>query len=501
MITNTSNVELISANKNIPYFLISEESNDGSFVQTELSEILKYYLNYKRGVDFTTEGSNGDYVPSELRYNIASNLVNKEARFMFANPPDIVVKPKVSGLKMSKEVANSINIINGMLNEILDKNNFNELLIKASKDCFIGKRVAALVNVNKEDGVTINFLNSTQFLFESKSGDSDLLTKFVGFITINDSSTLSKRKLFKKKYWVDEESNVHLHESLYDGAGKLIEVVTDDKVIEEIDRIPAVIIINDGLSNESNGRSDLEGLSYFEESYNRLSNSDIDSNRKSMNAIRYVVDMDSQSTKNLSTAPGALWDLGSDQNLENEHPAIGMLEPSMKYSESLKSTLERIKTAAHDKVDVPNINLETMSGVITSGKGLKAIYWGLDTRCKEKFLTWGPRLQTLIEIIIESCFAFPSCVERYIEIKPTPVPYRVEVTGNNPIPEDEQEEKNMDLAEVESKTMSKKSYMKKWRGLSDEEVEEELKQIALERELVEDSFMPSEGTLKAPYEE
>ena len=45
----------------------------------------------------------------------------------------------------------------------------------------------------------------------------------------------------------------------------------------------------------------------------------------------------------------------------------------------------------------------------------------------------------------------------------------------------------MDLAEVESKTMSRKAYMKKWRGLTDDEVQEELEQIALERQIIEDS--------------
>jgi len=35
--------------------------------------------------------------------------------------------------------------------------------------------------------------------------------------------------------------------------------------------------------------------------------------------------------------------------------------------------------------------------------------------------------------------------------------------------------------------MSRKAYMKKWRGLTDDEVKEELEQIALERQIIEDS--------------
>ena len=55
--------------------------------------------------------------------------------------------------------------------------------------------------------------------------------------------------------------------------------------------------------------------------------------------------------------------------------------------------------------------------------------------------------------------------------------------------EDEAEEKTIDLAEVTAQTMSRKRYMKKWHRLTDDEAEEELKQIALERELLEDSFV------------
>ena len=64
------------------------------------------------------------------------------------------------------------------------------------------------------------------------------------------------------------------------------------------------------------------------------------------------------------------------------------------------------------------------------------------------------------------------------------------------MPEDEVEEKQMDLAEVQAQTMSRKAYMKKWRELTDEEADEELRQIVLEKQLFEDSMIPmdrSEG--------
>ena len=47
----------------------------------------------------------------------------------------------------------------------------------------------------------------------------------------------------------------------------------------------------------------------------------------------------------------------------------------------------------------------------------------------------------------------------------------------------------MDIAEVESKVMSRKSYLKKWRKLNDSEADEELRQIKYENELLDDSYL------------
>ena len=141
-----------------------------------------------------------------------------------------------------------------------------------------------------------------------------------------------------------------------------------------------------------------------------------------------------------------------------------------------------------------------MTGAITSGKSLKAIYWPLIVRCKEKMKTWGPRLRDMTNIIIEGSRAYPNCIVKYTNEVIKPVDYEVKVEQNTPLPEDEIEEKNMDIAEVESKTMSRKAYMKKWRGLTDDEVKEELEQIALEREILEDISIGG-VTDEPPYSE
>lgn len=498
VIKEENSTEVLTAFNRIPYALINAEvSGAAKDTLDELTQICQYYKVYKKGASFTVEGTNGDYIPAKLKYKMAASLINKEARFLFAEPPDITVEPKGDLGKVSQEAKDALTVLNDLVKTILDENKFEEALIKGAKDCFIGKRIAGLVNFNEEDGVTVTFLPSTQFIYETRIGNNNIITKFVAFIIVKDSITLSEKRIFKKKFVLEDDGKVWLEEVLYDGAGGEIEVVTEYQETL-MPMIPVSIFVNDGLTSENDGESEIDLLKDYEEWYSKLSNADIDAERKSMNPTKYTVDMESNSTKNLSTAAGAFWDLGSDQNLDKPAPQVGLLEPGMNYSDALKTSLDRIKTVGYEQIDMPNITLESMQGAITSGKSLKAIYWPLIVRCKEKMKMWGPQLRSLVDIIIQGAMVYPNCVKQYTDDTIVPVAYEITVTQNTPLPEDEIEERNMDLAEVESKTMSRKAYMKKWRNLTDDEVQEELEQIALERQMIEDSsFAPGENT--PPY--
>ena len=306
-----NSTEVLSAFNRIPYALINAEiTGAAKDFLNELTEICKYYKVYKKGAKFTVEGTNGDYVPAQLKYKMAASLINKEARFLFAEQPDIVVESKGEVGKVTEDVKNALTVLNDLIKTILDKNKFEDALIKAAKDCFIGKRVAGLVNFNEDDGVTITFLPATQFIYETKIGNPNVLTKFVCFIIIKDSITLSEKKIFKKKFELIDDV-VYLEEIIYDGTGKELEVITEYQETL-MPMIPASIFINDGLTGEDSGESEIDLLQDYERWYSKLSNADIDAERKSMNPTKYTVDMESNSTKNLSTAAGAFWDLGSD---------------------------------------------------------------------------------------------------------------------------------------------------------------------------------------------
>lgn len=479
--------DILTVYNNVPYNLIREEAKEGAQdIIDEIAQICKYYKIYKKGKNFNVEGTNGDYVPARLKYKMSASLINKEARFLFAEQPDIKIEPKGDTGVVNSEIKVALTSMNDLLETVLTKNKFEDILIKAARDCFIGKRVAGLVNFNEEDGVTISFVPSMQFLYETKLGNQNVLTKFVCFIIAKNAKQNINKRVFKKKFVLEDDGYVYVEEALYNGSGELVEVVTEYQPTK-LTFIPAFVIINDGLTGEALGESEVELLMDYEMWYSKLSNADSDAERKSMNPTKYVVDMDNNSTKNLSTAAGALWDLGSDQNLETPNTMVGLLEPKMSYSEALKISLERIKTSGYEQVDIPNITNETMSGTITSGKALKAIYWPLIVRCKEKMKVWGPALQQMADIIIQGSIIYPNCIKRYTDDIITPVAYEVSVEQNTPLPEDEIEQKTTNLAEVEAAVMSKKTYMKRWYGLTDDEVNDELKQIALERQILDDS--------------
>jgi len=463
-------------------------SNFTGDYSSELVSIAKCYAVYAQGAEIIPEGSNGDYRPADLRYKMAASLIDREARFLFAQCPDITAI--YEGETKTDELSQNIDKINELLRKVFEQSNFEANLLKAARDCFIGKRIAIVANFSEGGKIDLSFFPSLNFAYWY---EGSRLTKFLCFCPVMQAESASEKYCFYCKYFEAENDVIYVSEYRTDLAGAVLEEILprQETLLKEI---PAAIVTNSGLCLDDKGKSEITDLQNYEYWYSLLANGDIDAERKSMNPVKYVVDMASGSTKGLSTAAGAFWDLGSDQNLENPKTQVGILEPGMHYSATLERTLERIQTAGYSAIDMPNTNLESLQGVITSGKALKAIYWPLIVRCREKMQSWRPALRSLASMIIAGAAAYPACIEHFLGRGEYfyAVDYRVEVVENLPLPEDEAEEKQLDLAEVQAEVMSRKAYMQKWRLLSDSEAERELRQIALERQIIDNATF--EGT-------
>lgn len=475
---------------NFPQGLISVELEGlyGTAILQDMKEIISLYDIYEKGAEFARD-LNADYTPADLRYKAAKALVDKEARFLFSKSPDFWVDVNLGDSKdQRKQAKEAASIFQNLVDKVLKKNHVRSALLKAAKDCFIGKRIAIVYNINEDTGIQISFLPSLEFIYDVDPSDANILTKFVAFYNMNDEKTKAAQRIYKKKYWLDKDFCWY-SEEIYDGHGSLIETVYEPTKTK-FNFIPAWVIVNDGLTGDLMGASEIDDLKDYEKWYSRLASADMDAERKGMNPVKYTIDASPESTADLSVSPGAYWDLSSDQNQAQDKSAqVGVLDTPMSYSSALETTLNRVKGAMYEQTAVPNVSPEALKGVVSSGKTLRAIYWDLIVRCEDKMLAWRPALESMVSCIIEGVKLYPGALKFYLKDKTLPdVEYEVRVDNQYPLPDDETEEKQTDLAEVTAQTMSKKSYMKKWRNLTDDEADEELRQIALERQILEDSF-------------
>lgn len=472
--------ELISY-RDIPYGVLDDDIS-GTLKQdffNELNKIKSFYHIYHEGKDFAPDKTNGDYIPSQLRFKKAAGLVNKEARFMFSTPLDFYVNKNQNETDEQKAVNT---ILNKFLQKVLKKNFFDKNVLKAAKDCFIGGRVACILNFNEDSGIAIDFLNPLEFYYEMIG--VDLLTKIVAFFVEVEASNNVEKRIRKKTYWLNDDGFCWVEEKLYDGLGVLKEEIVPAKQTK-FKYIPAVVILNDGLTNDTRGESEIEDYAKYEQYYSKLMNSDFDAERKSMNPIRYTIDASQASTASLSIGPGAFWDIQSDDSLADQRNAsVGQMESSMSYSSALSATLDRIDSEMHSLGSIPNVESDKLQGIITSGKTLKALYWSMIVRCNEKMQTWGTAAEFIAKCIFDGAELYPKATKFYTNEDLPIVEVDIDVANNYALPEDEQDEKNIDLAEVSAQTMSRASYMKKWRKLTDKEVMSELEQIALEQEML-----------------
>lgn len=490
----------------VPKSIISTELEGlyGTSVLQDMQNIISLYEIYEHGAEYTAEATK-DYVPADLKYKKSKSLVDKIARFMFSKTPDFFVDTPVSDNKAETEAnKEASNTYKRLIDAVLYENGFSSALIKAAKDCFIGKRVALMFNINEDTGIQVSFLPSLEFVYDVDPNNINILTKIVAFYNLNTNKAKKDQRIYKKKFWM-ENGFAHYSEAIYDGMGNPIDVIQED-MTTKFTFIPCWVIVNDGLTGDLMGTSEIEDLQEYESWYSKLAAADMDAERKGMNPIRYTIDASPESTNNLSIAAGAYWDLASDQNQAQDKSAqVGVLDSPMTYSSALSTTLNRIGNTMYEQSSVPNVSPEALQGVVTSGKTLKAIYWDLIVRCDEKMLAWRPALQFLAECIIEGVRLYPKAGTHYIEEPLPEAPYDIRVDNQYSLPEDEVEEKTIDLAEVSAQTMSRKSYMKKWRNLTDDEADEELRQIALERQLLEDSYAvpgaPAEPNTGAGEEE
>ena len=108
-----SNDCLIAA-KTFPYFIFGNfiKGDRGNIYRNEVYELIQYFLDYQCGADFKPEGTKGDYIPSNYKFKKIKTLIDKEARFMFSQQPEIKVKARLTDDKSLQDVEYLQTVVN-----------------------------------------------------------------------------------------------------------------------------------------------------------------------------------------------------------------------------------------------------------------------------------------------------------------------------------------------------------------------------------------------------
>lgn len=446
----------------------------GNEVIKEMNEIIKLYDIYEGpGQDWIVDEK--DYTPTKKKTNYIKKLIKEEARFLFGKTPIFTVQ--VEDDKHQEQVEE----INKYINKLLKDNLFEDKLVKGARDCFIGKRIAIKLHADTiTKTIRVMFVPSLEFVYEPFEDRVDELKKIIFFHQMNQEQDKSKQIIWKQKYEMVDGKCI-LNEGFYNGNGDLLETLAVN-VDLKLSGIPAYVILNDGLSGDLQGESDVEEILENGIEYNKLTSEDLDALKKGMNRIIYGTDVDPAASKHFKLKPGAYWDVSTDIASDGKQAQIGTIDTDFNYDARMENTLNRIKSDMHEVLNIPMINNSDLQGMMTSGKSMKALYWQLITRCEEKMMSWRPALEWMIKAILEMNEVYN------ITTLPKLENFDVVVENQYPLQENEDEEMVLDLQKVNAQTMSRKTFIKKWTNVTDDIAEEELKQIQLEKQMLEDSY-------------
>ena len=446
----------------------------GNEVIKEMNEIIKLYDIYEGpGQDWIVDEK--DYTPTKKKTNYIKKLIKEEARFLFGKTPIFTVQ--VEDDKYQEQVEE----INKYINKLLKDNLFEDKLVKGARDCFIGKRIAIKLHADTiTKTIRVMFVPSLEFVYEPFEDRVDELKKIIFFHQMNQEQDKSKQIIWKQKYEMVDGKCI-LNEGFYNGNGDLLETLAVN-VDLKLSGIPAYVILNDGLSGDLQGESDVEEILENGIAYNKLTSEDLDALKKGMNRIIYGTDVDPAASKHFKLKPGAYWDVSTDIASDGKQAQIGTIDTDFNYDTRMENTLNRIKADMHEVLNIPMINNSDLQGMMTSGKSMKALYWQLITRCEEKMMSWRPALEWMIRAILEMNEVYA------ITTLPKLESFDVVIENQYPLQENEDEEMVLDLQKVNAQTMSRKTFIKKWDNVTDDIAEEELKQIQLEKQMLEDSY-------------
>lgn len=157
----------------------------GEQVTRDIEDSIRLYAIYDGDGQLWKPDTSGlDYKPTVKVTNIVKKLIKEEARFMMGVEPEIKIQP-MNGENEADRAACAE--IEDWLSDFLRRSKWGDKLIKAARDCFIGKRVALKLTGAPGRSLGVQFRPSLEFVYDTDPEDVDKLAKVVFFYHTNES--------------------------------------------------------------------------------------------------------------------------------------------------------------------------------------------------------------------------------------------------------------------------------------------------------------------------
>ncbi|MCB2300383.1 phage portal protein [Clostridium tagluense] len=408
-----------------------------------------------------------DYVPSQVIDNKVKPLIGKQARFMFGESPNLLLKA------FNKENKESCEKLRQYIDAILNANTFWSNTLKAFRLATVTKRVMLRLEANPGQPVKLYYHDFNDFSYELNSKDSTKLSKAI--IVKQDASTSNKEE--SKQIWSkytyfmsgekDKESICHLKTEIFKG-DDLDKPISSTEQNTELRKIPCWVITNEQCLSDPCGISDIKDLIPLQNQINRRTSDYADAIRFDMFGLNIIKDATEKSVNKAKIAPNSLLALVS---IDGKTADAKKIESTFQNAEAAEKFIKRLEDSMYEKLSIPKP--EQLKN-IPSAKTLKYVYSELVSRCAEKWHDWEPVIRSMIRLIVETSGKF-KCYDDW-DNGWNELQYNIVLKKRYPVPEDEDDKKKVAMEEVRSNVRSHRSYIKDF--TDDENTENIMKEIA-----------------------
>lgn len=441
---------------------------------TDQDACLKLYDIYDGSAQKWETKAGMDYVPTKRITNKIKYLIKEVARFMFSRAPEITIQAVGETHGNAEKCA----ALESFVRETLQRSLFSGALPKAGRDQFIGKRVALKVTGGRDTPLKVSFrpVLETWPVWDAETATQ--LNKLIYLYQQAESEKPEEQRFFFQKYDM-EKGRAYVEERIVNGRGDTMEDRISRTALP-INYIPSYVLINDGLTGDTIGESEVEQLRDLADAYNRMTSDDTDALRFNMFPQTAFTDASEESLKSVKVAPKALIDLQTDPSRMDGQAKAQVLESGFSYDARIENHLNRLEKDMREMMGVPPKSLDEYKSSGISGKALRALYWPLITKCEEKWAEWDSALIWMVRCLYDLAIAYGQA-EGFAGAD-----FTVLIEHLYPLTDDEEEERAQDLREVAQGARSIHSYLDKWRPGDD--AEEEIQRIVQEKRMLEEQF-------------